>query len=102
MIPRWQYLDPPAPADAGGRYDRDQVLEVERWAWAGRISGRRAEYFYDGFDFWLRQRSGERRILRWRDAPAHGWWHKPACNCPLCVARHSPAHERQTAGRASS
>ena len=63
MNPRWQYLDPPASADGARLYDRDEVLEAERWAWAGDGRGRRAEFFYDGFDFWRQLRSGERQAV---------------------------------------
>ena len=86
MTPRWQYLDPPPLADGARLYGR----------------GRRAEFFYDGFDFWRQLRSGERQAVSRLDAPARGWWHKPACNCPLCVARHSTTPSREPAGEARS
>ncbi len=94
----WQYLDPPAP-DAGPLHGRDEVLAAERWAWAGNGRGRRAAFFFDGFDFWRQLRSGERQAIPAVDAPARGWWHKPACNCPLCAARLSTARPREQAGR---
>ena len=87
MISRRQCVDPPEPAEPGCLHGRDEVLEVERWAWAGKVIGRRAEYFYDGFDFWRQQHSGERRMVRAVDAPPSSWWHKPACNCRLCRGR---------------
>ena len=40
-------------------YTRDQVLGAERWAWAGKLTAGRAEYFYDGIEFWL-QEQGQR------------------------------------------
>ena len=80
---RWQYLDP-APAEPGRLYDLPEVLGAERWAWAGDCNRRRAEFFYDGFEFWRQLRSGERRVVPHFDAPASGWWHKPGCNCRLC------------------
>ena len=87
MTPRRQHVDPPASADGVRLYTLDEVLEVERWAWAGKVIGRRAAYFYDGFDFWRQLRSGERRMVRAVDAPASSWLHRPACNCRLCRAR---------------
>jgi hypothetical protein len=85
---RWQYVDPPAPEEPSRLYGRDQVLGAERWAWAGSGSsrGHRAEFFYDGFEFWRQLRSGERRVVSRLDVPATGWWHKPDCNCHLCRA----------------
>jgi hypothetical protein len=62
------------------------VLEAERWAWAGELTGGRAEYFYDGIDFWRRGKSSERRAPAEAETPADGWWHKPECNCGLCLA----------------
>ena len=102
MTASWQYLDPPASADGARLYDRDEVLRAERWAWAGAGRGRRAEFFYDGFDFWRQLRSGERQAVSRLDAPASGWWHKPACNCPLCAARLSTTRSREPAGRGRS
>ena len=71
-------------------YTRGQVLGAERWAWAGKLTGGRAEYFYDGIVFWRRdkgsERRSERRMLAEAEAPAEGWWHKPECNCGLCPA----------------
>ena len=86
MTASWRYVDPATPAD-GPRYSRDEVLRADRWAWAGELRGKRAEFFYDGFEFWRQLRSGERQAASRLDVPADGWWHKPACNCPLCRAR---------------
>ncbi len=85
MTAGWQYVDPRAPVE-GARYGLDEVLRADRWAWAGELRGRRAEFFYDGFEFWRQLRSGERQAVSRPDAPSDGWWHKPACNCPLCRA----------------
>ncbi len=67
-------------------YTRDQVLGAERWAWAGELTAGRAEYFYDGIEFWLRGKSSERRAPADAETPAEGWWHKLECNCGLCRA----------------
>jgi hypothetical protein len=67
-------------------YTRDQVLTAERWAWAGRLTAGRAEYFYDGIELWRRSKGSERRALADAETPANGWWHKPECNCGLCRA----------------
>ena len=67
-------------------YTRDQVLGAERWAWAGELTAGRAEYFYDGIEFWRRGKSSERRALAEAETPAGGWWHKPECNCGPCRA----------------
>ena len=40
-------------------YTRDQVLGAERWAWAGELTAGRAEYFYDGIEFWRRGKSSD-------------------------------------------
>lgn len=80
-------VDPVAPPPEGGRYDRDAILKADRWAWAGEVTRQRAAFFYDGFDFWNQLRSGERHAVFRTEAPASGWWHKPACNCPLCTGR---------------
>lgn len=85
MTASWQYADPPRPVERAG-YSRDDVLRADRWAWAGELRGRRAEFFYDGLEFWRQLRGGERQAASRLDAPADGWWHKPACNCPLCRA----------------
>ena len=91
---RWQYVDPPSPEEQGRLYGRNEVLEAERWAWAGCGHGTRAEFFYDGFEFWRQLRSGERRVISRLDAPAIGWWHKPGCNCRLCRAEaRGSSHE---------
>ena len=94
---RWQYVDPPAQSEAGRLYGRNEVLGVERWAWAGSGHGGRAEFFYDGFEFWWQLRSGERRVVSQLDAPATGWWHKPGCNCRLCRV-DARASSRELAG----
>ena len=86
MTASWQYVDPPAPPVEADRYSRDEVLRADRWAWAGEAQGRRAGFFYDGFEFWRQLRGGERQAVSRLDAPVDGWWHKPACNCPLCRA----------------
>ena len=81
-----------SPVNEGTRtYTRDQVLGAERWAWAGMLTGGRAEYFYDGIDLWRRSKSSERRALADAEAPAEGWWHKPECNCGLCKAASETA-----------
>lgn len=67
-------------------YTRDQVLGAERLAWAGKLTAGRAEYFYDGIEFWRRGKSSERRVLAEAETPAEGWWHKPECNCGPCRA----------------
>lgn len=76
-------------------YTRVQVLGAERWAWAGKLAAGRAEYFYDGIDFWRRdkgsERRSERRMLAEAESPAEGWWHKPECNCGLCRAPSATA-----------
>jgi hypothetical protein len=97
---RRQYVDPSAPADPDHLYGRNEMLEAERWAWAGRGRGSRAEFFYDGFEFWRQLRSGERRVVARTDAPATGWWHKPGCNCRLCRAE-ARAGSREPAGLAA-
>jgi hypothetical protein len=84
---RWQYVDPPAPVEPGHLYGRNDVLAADRWAWAGNGDGSRAEFFYDGFEFWRQLHSGERQVISRLDAPANGWWHKPGCNCRLCRAK---------------
>ena len=94
---RWQYVDPPAPAEPGRLYGRNEVLGAERWAWAGSGHGGRAEFFYDGFEFWRQLRSGERRVVSRLDVPATGWWHKPGCNCRLCRVE-ARASARELAG----
>ena len=81
---RWQYVDPPAPAESGRLYGRSEVLGAERWAWAGSGHGGRAGFFYDGFEFWRQLRSGERLAVSRLDAPTTGWWHRPGCSCRLC------------------
>lgn len=101
MMVRWHYADPPPPADGDGGYSRKAVVGAERWAWAGEVRGRRAGFFYDGFEFWRQLRSGERQAVPVLDAPADGWWHKPACTCALCVARIAPAQLRQRIGAQS-
>ena len=98
MTPRRQYVDPPGSAHGVRLHTRDEVLEVERWAWAGKVSSRRAEFFYDGIDFWQQLRSGRRRMVHAVDAPASSWWHRPACNCRLCQARIRDG-SRELAGR---
>jgi hypothetical protein len=97
---RWRYLDPPAPRDGAGRYPIDEVLKAERWAWAGEFRGKRAQFFFDGIDFWERLHSGQRRTISRLDAPAHGWWHRPECNCAVCQG-HVPAGrvKKSAAGR---
>ena len=67
-------------------YTRGQVLGAERWAWAGELTAGRAEYFYDGIEFWLRSKSSQRRAPAEAETPTEGWWHKPECNCGLCRA----------------
>ena len=62
------------------------MLGAERWAWAGKLTAGRAEYFYDGIEFWRRGKSSERQALAEAETPADGWWHKPECNCGLCLA----------------
>ena len=98
---RWQYVDPPPPAGGGGRYSSREVTQRERWAWAGTFRGRRAEFFYDGIDFWHQLPSGERRAVSSSEAPAGGWWHKPGCNCALCLARVPSEGTRQGIGARS-
>ena len=97
MNDRWRYFDPPAPDDGAGRYRVQEVLEAERWAWAGEIRGARAEFFYDGIDFWQQLPSGERRAISRLDIPARGWWHRPQCNCALCQDHVPSARAKQTA-----
>ena len=87
----------PTPPLQGGRYDCAEVLKADRWAWAGEVTGKRAGFFYDGFDFWRRLRGGRRQAVSRLDAPASGWWHKPACNCPLCSGRAANSTARQGA-----
>ena len=74
----------PRETDEHGGYTLRQVLEAERWAWAGEVVGQRAEFFYDGIEFWRRGRSGGPRPAARLETPAEGWWHKPSCRCPLC------------------
>ena len=62
------------------------MLRAERWAWAGKLTAGRAEYFYDGIEFWRRGTSSQRRAPVEAETPADGWWHKPECNCGLCRA----------------
>ena len=100
MSLRWQYADPPPPADGGRSYSSHEVTAAERWAWAGAFRGRRAEFFYDGIEFWHQLRSGERRVVSRFEAPKGGWWHKPDCNCALCQAR-TRGGGRELAGRQS-
>jgi hypothetical protein len=74
-----------SPVNEGTRtYTRDQVLGAERRAWAGKLTAGRAEYFYDGIEFWRQGKRSERRALTEAEAPAGGWWHKSECNCGLC------------------
>ena len=94
---RWQYIDPPEPPEPCRLYGRTEVLAAERWSWAGGGHGNRAEFFYDGFEFWRQLRSGERRMVSPLDAPASGWWHKPDCGCRLCRAE-ARAGSRELAG----
>jgi len=76
-----------SPANEGPHtYTIDQVLGAERLAWAGELTAGRAEYFYDGIEFWLRSKSSGRRASAEAETPAEGWWHKPECNCGLCRA----------------
>ena len=94
----WRYFDPPAPSGGGGgRYGIQEVLEAERWAWAGVVRGARAQFFYDGIDFWQQLTSGERRAVSRLDAPASGWWHRPQCSCALCQDHAPSARAKQTA-----
>jgi hypothetical protein len=67
-------------------YSRDQVLDAERWACAGKVTDGHAEFSFDGIDFWLRGKKIESRVLAASQTPAQGWWHRPACNCGLCRA----------------
>ena len=92
-----RYVDPIAPPLEDGRYDRDAVLKADRWAWAGEVTRERAAFFYDGFDFWNQLRSGERQSVFRSDAPGNGWWHKSACNCPLCTRRTTDSSAPQGA-----
>ena len=62
------------------------MLGAERWAWAGKLTAGRAEYFYDGIGFWLQGKGSERRAPVKAETPAKGWWHTPECNCGLCRA----------------
>jgi hypothetical protein len=96
---RRQYTDPPAPTEPGRLYGRNDMLEVERWAWAGIGRDGRAEFFYDGLEVWRQLRGGERRAVSPLDAPATGWWHKPDCNCRLCRAEERQ-RSRELAGLA--
>jgi hypothetical protein len=98
MMARWQYADPAPPAAGDGRFTRAAVAGAERWAWAGEFRGRRAEFFYDGFEFWHQLRSGERWAVPPSDAPTDGWWHRPSCNCPLCAVSIAPDRRRQGIG----
>lgn len=70
--------------DAGHGYTRDQVLAAEHWAWAGKVKAGRAEFFYDGINFWRQEVRGATRCLAAWETPRRGWWHTSTCNCPLC------------------
>ncbi len=95
MIARWQYADPAPPPGSDGRFRRAAVAAAERWARAGEFRGRRAEFFYDGFEFWNQLRSGERKAVPSSDVPADGCGTGRPCNCPLCAASISPGRSRQ-------
>ena len=100
MSARWKHVDPPAPPAGGGVYSRDEVLRADRWAWTAESGGRRAEFFYDGFEFWRQLGVGERQAVSRLDVPANGWWHRPECNCPMCSLRISTTLPRlRAAGR---
>ena len=101
MMAPWQYADPPPPPEGDACYSRDAVVRAERWAWAGERRGRRAEFFYDGFEFWRQVRTGQRQAVSRLDAPASDWRHRPDCNCPLCVARISAVWTRPGIGARS-
>jgi hypothetical protein len=73
-------------------YSRYQILCTEREAWndGGDEGG---TYHYDGISFWRRDDRGKQRLLpSWR-TPAHGWRHRPECDCDLCRA-YRPAEVR--------
>ncbi|HEY5168246.1 MAG TPA: hypothetical protein VIK03_02460 [Thermoleophilia bacterium] len=75
-------------------YSRDEILVVERWAWAGKVGYGRTGFFYDGIDFWKQnQRDGAHAVAPAK-TPVRGWRHKPTCNCPLCDARSRAADVR--------
>ena len=111
----WQYADPPPPAEGDGRYSATQ--SSGRSAGLGPASSAAAapSSSTTASTFWRQLRSGERQAVSWPDAPASGWWHRPDCNCALCVARISAdadaagdrgalmiVHDRIAAGRPSS
>ena len=100
MTADWHYFDPTPPLQ-GGRYDCAEVLKADRWAWASEVTSKRAGFFYDGIDFWRRLRSGQRQVVSQLDAPGSGWWHKPACNCPLCDGRVADSAAPQCAAERS-
>ena len=74
-------------------YSRDEVLAAERWAWAGEVTGERAEFFYDGIDFWRQGARGRTQAVRPGQTPRSGWWHQEGCNCPLCCERNGGGEE---------
>lgn len=71
--------------DAGHGYTRDQVADVERWAWAGKVIAGRAEFCFDGISFWRQVGIGTTRAVAAVEAPRRGWWHASTCTCTLCT-----------------
>ena len=67
-------------------YTRDQMLEAERWAWAGKLTAGRASTSTTASGSGCRSKGTERRAPVEAETPAEGWWHKPECNCGLCRA----------------
>ena len=96
---RAEERDPRETEEHGG-YTLGQVLQAERWAWAGHVVGKHAEFFYDGIEFWRQDRSGSVRAVSRLETPPDGWWHKPDCNCGPCKARTmSPSAQPEAAAR---
>ena len=101
MNARWQYVDPPARGRGPPLRPRRGRSGPSAGPGPAPRRGRRAEFFYDGFDFWRQLRSGERQAVSRLDVPASGWWHKPACNCPLCAARLSTTRSAESRRQAT-
>lgn len=71
--------------DAGHGYTRDQVVDVERWAWAGEVIAGRAAFCFDGISFWRQYGISTTRAVAAGEAPRRGWWHGSTCTCTLCA-----------------
>jgi hypothetical protein len=65
---------------------RDEVVRLERRAWAKTDRGEGRVYSYDGINFWYtRGRSGQQPTEPWR-TPQAGWRHRDDCPCERCAS----------------